>query len=188
MKLSINSLPVRLSVYISSILLIIFLLGMSLLGYFGFRGFSKPLIRHGITTAEETAYRLDRVFVQAELAAGIMANTLEQYSPQKENFAHLVEVEANSIHRLCPELVALTVAFNENMLVSGETVDSVTLEPIEGLHLTKTCWYRARSIIRFPAFMKKGSFIIFNPERQVLITSIWNGFLFPPPWKQGAND
>ncbi len=124
MKVSINSLPVQLSVYISSILLVIFLLGMSLVGYFGFRGFYTTLNRHGITTAEETAYRLDQVFVQAELATSILANMLEHYSPKKENFAHLLDVEAHSIHQRCPELAVLTITFDEDMLVPGEKYNS----------------------------------------------------------------
>lgn len=119
-----NSLPIKLSVAICSILLVFFLAGMSLLGYIWYTDFSDVLNNHGVTTAKEVAANLDKVFVQAEQVAQTLADNLENLPIDREILCSLIESGVRAMSEKCPSLIGICVAYCEGMLVPDEKYNS----------------------------------------------------------------
>ncbi len=120
MRFSIHSLPVRLSVWICLILLVCLSVTATVTGIYLFRRLTNRLNDQGITTAAETAYALDRIFVQAEQAAKLLAATLEQNPPPPEKQAAMLREAVRAMNSGCPELTGIGVAYLENKSAAGK--------------------------------------------------------------------
>lgn len=116
----INSLPFRLSFYISLLLLAFVLAAMSVVGWLWFSDVSRMLSVSCLTSARETAYRLDTVFRSAELSANAIAGILERVPPEKERVSHYLKTLMPSIHQKCPEISGIALVWNDGQLVPGE--------------------------------------------------------------------
>lgn len=114
MKFSFHSLPVRLSIWICAVLLLCLSAAAILIGGLWMRRLNERLNDQGVNTASETAYMLDRIFLQAEQAAELAAATLEANPPAA--IPPFLREIGRAMNAQCRELNGLGIAFKENML------------------------------------------------------------------------
>lgn len=154
MSISFRSLPVRLSFWISSILLFFILEAMGLIGYWWFRDLSTMMEEQGLTSAREMAYTMDRVFVQSEIIAQNLANILENADWKKEEIQkHLATVVA-TVYQKCPEITGGCISWMDGMLVPGEKYNTMISFEKNGEFVHKVTGDE------FPEYMRRDWFMV----------------------------
>ena len=114
--------PVRLSLWISATLLLFILSVGLLLSLRWFHGMKKTMQEYAKASVQGMANDLDKLFVQVDMAADLVAGELERLPPEKpEDVEPLLQSLARNIHQQCPEIVALTILWDKDRLVPGET-------------------------------------------------------------------
>jgi len=114
--------PVRLSLWISaSLLLFILIIGL-LLSIRWLRSMKDTMQEYAKTSVREMANDLDKLFVQVDMAADLIATELERFPPESpEDVEPFLQALAVGIHEQCPEIVALSLLWDKDRLVPGET-------------------------------------------------------------------
>ena len=114
--------PVRLSLWISASLLF-FIVGVCvLLSIRWFHGMKKTMQQYAIASVSGMANDLDKLFVQVEMAADLVSAELERFPPEKpDDVEPFLQALSESIHEQCPDIVALSILWDKDRLVPGET-------------------------------------------------------------------
>ena len=101
--------PVRLSLWISaSLLLFILIIGL-LLSIRWLGSMKDTMQEYAKTSVREMANDLDKLFVQVDMAADLIATELERFPPESpEDVEPFLQALAVGIHQQCPEIVALS--------------------------------------------------------------------------------
>lgn len=115
MKFSFRSLPVRLSIYICSLLFVFGLIGMILIGYFWFRDLTFMLKDHSRKITDDVASTLDTIFVQAEQMGQILTKTMEQDEWKHHDYKDMLAQLAPVVNKQCPELNGFSIAWIDDM-------------------------------------------------------------------------
>ncbi|MDO5581466.1 MAG: SpoIIE family protein phosphatase [Planctomycetia bacterium] len=116
MKFSVRSLPVRLSLYICSLLFLFGLIGMILIGYFWFRDLTFMLKDHSRKITDDVASTLDTIFVQAEQMGQILTKTIEQKNQNLDDYETMITQIAPVVNKRCPALNRFVIAWADGML------------------------------------------------------------------------
>lgn len=114
--------PVRLSLWISATLLLFILSVGLLLSLRWFYGMKRTMQEYAKASVQGMANDLDKLFVQVDMAADLVAGELERIPPEKpEDVEPFLKALAQNIHQQCPEIVALSLLWDKDQLVPGET-------------------------------------------------------------------
>lgn len=114
--------PVRLTLWISATLLLFILSVGILLSLRWFYGMKRTMQEYAKASVQGMANDLDKLFVQVDMAADLVAGELERLPPEKpEDVEPVLRVLAENIHQQCPEIVALSILWDKDRLVPGET-------------------------------------------------------------------
>lgn len=117
---SIHSLPLRLSLVIFGVLLLLALTGGGLLGWLWFSDLSRALEESGTNSVQASAAALDRVFASCQQTGALAAAQLERENPGKDEVLPLLKTLFASARENTPEIAGIAIAYKENMLVPGE--------------------------------------------------------------------
>lgn len=115
-----TSLPVKLSLWICSILTIAFLAAMAVAGYMLFKALTHTLNEYAITTTKEIAYKLDTTFAQVEMATEMVAADIEEKPLTKQELPKFLKQMNIAVHSQSPDVAAISIAYGENMLAAGQ--------------------------------------------------------------------
>ncbi len=114
------SLPLRLSLWIGTLLVIFFAAALAFISLIWYRNTVDVLRAHGRTAARETAYNLDRVFGRIAIAANLAAAALEERPCPLDELQDTVSTVTAALSRQCPDLASYSIVYADGMLRAGE--------------------------------------------------------------------
>jgi len=120
MKFSCNSLPVRLSLVLCSALLVLFIIGVSWLGYIQFSNLTRYLNDQAMTYSESVAFDMNDVFVQGEQIGQLLATSMEITSHGIDDLPEYIHGIVTTMQRTCPALIGICIAYQNGILVKEE--------------------------------------------------------------------